>query len=76
MNAPELTEQPPDPAAAEIPPPLNPNVDQLDAHENARRTATDNSVTDLLLLSIYIIGSLITLAAVLLIWRHFPHIPL
>jgi hypothetical protein len=76
---PETDQAPPPPSAADVPPPQNwESGDQLDAQENARRSAWDQWSTDILLLAGFILASITTITVMVrfvwpLIRRHFQH---
>jgi hypothetical protein len=79
VDEPEADQAPPSPSAADVPPPQSwVSGDELDAQENARRTAFDQWSTDILLLMGFILASIVTVTIMVrfvwpLIRRHFHH---
>ena len=67
-TASERPEIPPDPAKADISPPLV--TDELDHLENAARKTSKKLLTDLFLLLIYLTGCAILFSIVYLIKKH------
>jgi hypothetical protein len=64
----EQREKLPDPKQADVPPPLV--TDELDRLENAARKTSQNLLTDLFLLLIYLTGCTILISIVYLIHKH------
>jgi len=67
-------ETPPEPQTADIPPSASQlSEDRLDSIENARRTASDRWKTDLVLVVVYAVATVVLIAAIVLARRHYSH---